>query len=875
MRKILFFFLWITACMHQVYASPVVLNGIVLDENQQPLPNINLLVYPAHQNNLVAFGVSDRQGTFSIGLNAPTDSLRIEATSLHYRTHSKLIDYRSQDIEFHLVPEVKTLEEFTVRARPIVQRGDTISYMVSSFAREQDRTLSDVLNQMPGIEIEPGGRILYQGAPIQHFYVEGLDLMGGRYAMVSKNMPHRSVATVQVLENHQPLEILRDRVPSMRTSINISLKRDITTTGNAWLGSGYEPLLWDANITPMVFTSDFQVAGSLQSNNTGKDVGRQLDALSIEELNEQPHARRQNFSKVGIDEMTPPSINENRYLDNNIHLVNANSLLRLPHELQLRTNVFYIYDFRQQQGSTMRTLYIPGDTLQFEDFVHNEIRKNALHAELTLTRNTKNNYLNNKISLQTHWDKHKGDHQENLSEIHQRLRDPFHSFNNNLRMVKSIGQKLVRFNSHIAYREAPQRLRVERTLSESDPLLQTTQHINARQFTADHSVGLTFDWKGWSISPRMGFMYQQYDLQTRLNGYTDFGEEAPDITLQNALEGMYSRAYLQTEWTYRRGSRFMLTLNLPLQYVYIDARDKNIQEDQQISRVVSDPGIRTEFRLTSNWRARGSYSFNHNFGQIDELHYGYIMKTHRSIHLNDAPLQQGQNHRFTVNVQYRNPLNALFGSMAYFYTIHQNSLLYSHKVDPNGHSVLQAMPLHHTSYMHMANARVGRYFHALKSTLSLQGSYSRNERPLWINQKMIEGVNHLYTVTPRASVRINRWINSDYRVVYLRNQTHRNQQKFNQVTQWKHFAGLLIIPVSGHEVSVSGEYYRHQNQSNYFVDIKYRFRISSRGLEMDVRWLNILNNKTYHDYQLSAWSFQVNQYQLRPSQLMASLRFSF
>ncbi|MBW6479871.1 MAG: hypothetical protein K0B37_10620, partial [Bacteroidales bacterium] len=195
---ILFFLL----TLQNVLPAQTLLQGKVYDENHKALQNINILVYPKDSYALIAFGISNREGAFRITLQNQTDSLCIEATSVHYRNEKICISNTSQEFNFNLTPETKDLEEFVVRASPIEQRGDTISYLVSTFAREQDRSIADVLKQMPGIEVEPSGRILYQGDPIQHFYVEGLDLMGGRYGLVSSNLPHRSVATVQILENH-------------------------------------------------------------------------------------------------------------------------------------------------------------------------------------------------------------------------------------------------------------------------------------------------------------------------------------------------------------------------------------------------------------------------------------------------------------------------------------------------------------------------------------------------------------------------------------------------------------------------------------------------------------------------------------------------
>lgn len=240
-------------CMLDVYGQ-VVLSGKILNTLNESVPYINILIYPSDWSVIIAYGISDMNGNYAIKVQHSADSLRIETSAIHYKKQKRTIANRSQELLFILEDDVKSLETFTVWASPIERRGDTLSYLVGSFAQKSDRSIADVLRRMPGIELEPGGRILYQGLPIQKFYVEGLDLMDSRYSMVSNNMPHQSVAAVEVYENHQPVRVLEDKVVSHQASLNIKLKNTISTTGNAKLGAGFTPFLWDVNITPMTFT---------------------------------------------------------------------------------------------------------------------------------------------------------------------------------------------------------------------------------------------------------------------------------------------------------------------------------------------------------------------------------------------------------------------------------------------------------------------------------------------------------------------------------------------------------------------------------------------------------------------------------------------
>jgi hypothetical protein len=78
-------------------------------------------------------------------------------------------------------------------------------------------------------------------------YIEGLDLLEGKYNLANDNLPYQEVSQVQILENHQPIKhwivysFLIER-------LNIKLKTPILLQVKLG-GSGFSPLLWDANIT--------------------------------------------------------------------------------------------------------------------------------------------------------------------------------------------------------------------------------------------------------------------------------------------------------------------------------------------------------------------------------------------------------------------------------------------------------------------------------------------------------------------------------------------------------------------------------------------------------------------------------------------------
>ena len=100
------------------------------------------------------------------------------------------------------------MQEVSIKADKIIQNKDTTSYFVTNFATTKDRTIGDVLTNMPGINIAENGKISYNGSPINKFYVEGIDLFDGKYNLATNNISYENIARVGVIEKSQAIKAL-------------------------------------------------------------------------------------------------------------------------------------------------------------------------------------------------------------------------------------------------------------------------------------------------------------------------------------------------------------------------------------------------------------------------------------------------------------------------------------------------------------------------------------------------------------------------------------------------------------------------------------------------------------------------------------------
>ena len=187
--------------------AEVNVRGTVLDKvTEEPIAGASLIIKGSN-GRIKKFSTSKPDGTFSISIPS-VNGCRLEVAMMSYVKKSLPLDSISFPLSVNLEPGGIKLKEVAVKADRIREQGDTITYNVGAFAQTQDRSIGDVLKRMPGIDVNKQGKIQYQGEDINKFYIEGSDLLGGKYGIATNGINHEDVGAVEVMENHQPMQVL-------------------------------------------------------------------------------------------------------------------------------------------------------------------------------------------------------------------------------------------------------------------------------------------------------------------------------------------------------------------------------------------------------------------------------------------------------------------------------------------------------------------------------------------------------------------------------------------------------------------------------------------------------------------------------------------
>ena len=859
----------------QVLSAQTVLSGHVKDLGGEPLPNINVLVYKVGSPIIVAHAVSDHEGHYSLSVSSEADSLDMAVSSLFFEKQTKRIANRNQTVDFNLREEMQELKGVTVVARSIEQKGDTLEYHVGSFVQKQDKSIEDVLKRMPGIEVTEDGKISYQGMPIQKFYVEGMDLMGGNYSAVSKNLPHQSVSSVEVYENHQPIKMLEDKVDSEQASINIKLAKDVALTGTAKVGLGAWPFLWNVNLTPMLFSGKVQLLAAYRTNNTGDDLTMFTRALTIEGLQSDRPAKL--GEELGIKQASTPLFSTNRYLDNRTHLINLNTLFPVSGNTTLRINLYYLNDLRKQSVSQSNMLYLATDTLAYTEQIDNHLRDNQLFGTITLNRNDKAYYLDNKLNFSKAWDHAFGLDVNNGLPVSQTLQTPALSLDNELRLLLPVGKQLLDFTSYVGYGQTPHRLEVEPgqfadLLNDSLAYAKTIQELNTRQYFADHAVSALFTAGRFTIRPKAGFLYVERQIVSQLTLSDGTTNWQSDLATNAQVLRRNIKYYFNTSVEYKR-NRLTAGMELPLSLQNVTVQSET--DGDAMTKLLFNPSLWSRLKLGNFWMLNASASLTHRIDNYDSWLDTYLLTDYQDLVLRKVPLSLSRMVSGSMGLQFKEPLLSLNADLRYGLGHTHSENIYRYEVGEGGISTLQVVALPNNRFYQTLTGSVKKYFSPIRTSIGLKGNLLDARGVSLVNEALMNTETFSYSLSPSLMVKVTEWLNVDYSLNYNQLYAFIDGQKRNEISYWRHFGKAFAFLPKNQTISLTTEYYRHQGEPYLFVDAAYEFSLKQPKLNFEVRWNNIFNSKRYVSYYSGAFSVQETVYTLRPMEVTASVRFRF
>ncbi|WP_299685143.1 carboxypeptidase regulatory-like domain-containing protein [uncultured Dokdonia sp.] len=225
--------------------AQVELKGVVTDSLNTPLELANVIAINQATTGLESFSVTNVNGEYTLELS-PNTTYKIQVSYIGMKTSEEILDIKESGLtrNYSLVFDNSLDEVELTYEMPVTVKGDTLVYNADSFKNGSERKLEDVLEKLPGVEINEDGQIEVEGKVVSKLMVNGKDFFDGDTKLATKNIPSKAVDKVQVLRNYSEVNQLRGVTNNQdNVALNIKLKegKENFWFGNITAGAGTSP----------------------------------------------------------------------------------------------------------------------------------------------------------------------------------------------------------------------------------------------------------------------------------------------------------------------------------------------------------------------------------------------------------------------------------------------------------------------------------------------------------------------------------------------------------------------------------------------------------------------------------------------------------
>jgi hypothetical protein len=864
------------------------IKGIVKDSNGKAIESVNVSLKDP-EGNVINFTRTNHNGEFNITLkNDQIAGYKIEASSIGYKKLSTVVADVNKSYDLVLQNSETALETVTVKNRPSLKaNGDTLNYRPSDFADKQDRSIGDVLKKMPGIEVAENGKISYNGKAISNLYVDGDNLLDDKYNIGTKSIPQSAVDQVQVIQNDQPIKMMRKNNMSDDVALNLVIKDDakLKVMGDATVGAGM-PDRFDENLTAMLFNKKLKFINNIKGNNIGNDPGIDLTSHNLSDyLKRLDNDKPSGLLSTGAAGV--PSLPQSRYLFNKAGLINLNNLYKFNQDLQLRANLSYLYDQRDQQYSKFSETYLSGQTISYSESQNNAINPQKLRTQFNLNGNADQYYLNNNFVLDYAPFKTSSGFVINNVPANQILRQETLDISNEFNYRKKLkSEDVINLYSYLNRTTQPETLNITPglnadILNNGNSYLGLTQYIKIPTWYTNNYASFAFVKNKFVQTYKAGFNVQQQQLNSEL--YRTQNNQQTELVSGNAvndLDWLKTKLYTEASFDFTN-DKIKAGLSLPLSYNQINYSDEVNQLDKSLHKLFLNPSFNLKYQTSPENYVTANYAFRNDLGGIDDVYRGTVLKNYRSLFANNAPISESKTHNVGAGFNFRKAMQMLFINLTANYSDAELNTISSYNLSNNiQQRVVLPLSNHVRTLSFSANA--SKYLFNLKSTVSAGVNFSQSRYDQLQNNELFAFNAQTISYKVGIEAKLTNFINWSYLANFAITDNKAKvadaiKTNFQQLRQQ---STLAITTVKNVYINLSAEHlFTHQstqpNLKYLFADMNVKYKLLKMKTDLEFGVTNLANIKRFDAIYLSANSLTTGTYYIPGRVAMLKATFNF
>ena len=839
-----------------VVAQVNIFGTIIDSEDNEPLAGVSVII-KGTDGKIKKFTSSNVNGNFTLHMLSVA-GCKLDITMMGYTKQSLPLDSVTFPLTIRLNTGPTLLKEVTVKADRISEQGDTITYNVSSFAQSQDHSIGDVLKRMPGIDVADNGKIQYQGEDINRFYIEGTDLLGGKYGLATNGINYTDVGAIEVLENHQPMQVLSGISFSDKAAINLKLKNNAKASwsyhGNIGGGFTSQPsgATWNNELFAMAAMSAFQSLTTFSTNNSGDDLSSSNTDFFAEK-------RDIGLSKyVCINLPNSPSRESNRTLFNRSILVSTNNLRKLRSG-EFKANIDYTYNRVFANASNTTTYFLNGGNRVITENRNGTEHEHSLSGKFIYELNHKTVFINNTLQTNIDWN---GTNLLITGSIpnSQHADLPDYYISNQFKMIQRFKEKhLVTFDIHNEWESLPQTLNIN---IKDAPY---HQHISDHAFYNHESAAYAFSLNGVTVSIEGGIKSFWRSMNSNLPDIPGIFSGMTENVVHTNSFSIFGNSKL--EYGIRRVN---FSLNFPVIYAHYSFNKTIANRDE----TYFSPSLCFIWKPNSRFSGTVRGGVGRSPMNLNLIHPRLIMTDYRTFKSGVDNFYNSSSQNVSASISYKQTRHGLFGNVLVMqlwshipYTLSQqlfgDYIVYSYSDAKNDSKTFLTM------------GSIGKTLNFMRGSCNVNVSFNRNESRLLSEQQFALSVITRRSIGGKINGSPCKWLSFDYSINFTDSHLSIDSKATPWLSSMTNELSINFIPQSKWQWQVSGEHYRNElsdrSYKNFFMlDTRLIFK-QSKQIELSASLTNILNKKLYNYTIYSQLSSFESQRTLRGRQLLFTI----
>lgn len=869
-----------------------ILTGKITDSKNLGLPfaNVNLL---NNKETIVKYTTSNKDGIYKITMSSDLDlkDFWIEVNFLGFKKSSRKITFNIDEYNFILQEDPTNLNEVIVKNRPILERlGDTLRYQVMSFTKPEDRSIGDVLRRMPGISISDDGTIYFNGEKIENLYIHGDDLMDGRYGLATKAIKKEDIESVDVINNHQPIKVLKDNMPTGKTAINLVLKDEnsFKLSGKISIGLGL-PKQYNAELTPIILNKKIKMLNSLAANNSGIDYKNDFKQLSSANLIENINEERVDFS-LSQGTISPPNLPTYTYYFNNSEIININNIYNTKNGPQFKVNIQGYLDKNSLNYNSYTENYTSNDTTFYNENQSIIAKQSQLNTSFNIMLNKTNYFFINNLKINFINNKDSSFLNFNDKTFKQGLKKHDLEFSNDINWIPKLGTKGI---GELRWLTGYKKNTVNLNIGDGYYFAVGNQQgyydnvIQLLEIPILYSNAyLSYRYKkdNFNQEYKIGYLLEQEQLDTEL-GLKKNNQTFPFLT-DSGNNLFWNKKAMYTSAIYNfKFKKFKTDISLPINYQNIDYNQKEYALNSKNKNLIFNPNIKILYNFSVEQRLSAKFNSNNSFGSISNVYQGIVLKNFRMLEANNADLQEKKRNSYNLNYDFEKSVSVLFINAGINYSTTSSNVILSSEINDNiQKSVL--LPFKNEVNSTSFNFNISKYFFDLNSTFSVTSQFTKTGFQQIINNEIIPFNRNNLSITSRFIKKLFKKIDLTYQQNNFWSKSSLKNKNSSQSPILYYSNGinsdlkLGFNAFQSYRFEVNTKYSRNWQTGNshiqyLFSDIKFNHTFKKKGLDLSLEVTNIFNVKKYTMYSADSYQLNNSEYELRGLMGMLKLDFYF